>query len=141
MTEFAAKRITSFGITWCDWSLHCIEDIDKHITTISRNKCVIRQLMFNEVSKEPLSIYEYMVSRNQCEGFFSFLRDVALVDEWQNDYSVLVCDGWSWESKIRYSNNTIKKVNGTVKPPPFGNDIAERILAMAEYVEIPLLFS
>ncbi|QGG48052.1 hypothetical protein FTV88_1954 [Heliorestis convoluta] len=43
----------------------------------------------------------------------------------------MVCDGWHWKCKISQSNNTIKKVVGSVEPPPNGDaDIKELLIEM-----------
>lgn len=134
------KRLTAFSVEWQSWGLISSCEISKHITTISRSKCIVRHRMFNATSKEPIEDREYMVPRELCESFFTYLGDVAHVSDWHGDYSIDVCDGWHWDARVRFSDHTVKHLEGTVEPPPYGKEITDRILALAEYSEQPLLF-
>ena len=59
--------------------------------------------------------------------------------EWDDDYSVPVCDGYHWEVIIGFSDKTTKKVVGTVEPPINGKLFEEMIYKLAKYEENPWL--
>ncbi len=135
-----AKHITSFSIDWQSWDLQRSDEISRHVTIVNRNKRTVRHQMFDSVSKEPIEDREYQISGEQCDVFFEYLNDKANIFEWRDDYCVEVYDGWHWDVRIRFSDNTIKHTEGTLEPPPHGERIASLILALAEYSEQPLLF-
>lgn len=62
------------------------------------------------------------------------------IQDWDEDYSVPVCDGWSWEFKMRHSNNTVKKVIGTVEPPPRGEILKKLIYQLVDFKLEPWIF-
>lgn len=54
------------------------------------------------------------VSPEMTENFF---RELSSAD-WQEDYSILVCDGFCWEMSLKCGASVIIKSKGTVDAPP-----------------------
>lgn len=86
----------------------------------------------------PVEEYEYKVDRNKMEEFFEQLVSTIKVQDWNRDCSVEVCDGWNWKCKIRHSDNTIKKVIGTVEPPPRGKQLRNKIYKLTNFKVKPM---
>lgn len=126
------KKITSIIIINTSWGLIIGDEISEEVLTIYR-KGKIRHQLYNRQSDKPAREYEYDVASSDINSFFKSLTDIFRVNEWEADYSVDVCDGWHWELKIRYSDNTIKKIEGTVEPPPKGELLKKYILELADY--------
>lgn len=145
--EIRVQRITSLEITNCSNGLMCNEDTSIDVLKIYRAGKV-RHQQFNWLSQEPDSVwagkpmYEhiYKIQRAKLDCFFDFLATNVKVQDWQQDYSVPVCDGFSWECKIRYSDRTVKNVTGTVDAPPGGKKIMECIYALTDFEVKPWLF-
>ena len=84
--------------------------------------------------------YEYKVSNSVINEFFTKLITDVKVLEWEDDYSLPVCDCYHWDIIIKFSDKLIKKVCGTVGPPPNGKMLEKMILKLAKYEKKPLLF-
>ncbi len=134
------KRIVLFSIDWQSWDLQHIKEISRHLTIVCRDKCTVRHQMFNGIYKSPYRDKEHLIPQKQCDDFFEYLNNEARVSDWRDDYCVEVCDGWHWDARIRFSDNTVKHTEGTVEAPPYGREIASLILALAEYSKQPRLF-
>ena len=95
---------------------------------------------FNSNSRKSIKTSEYKVSKNSVKEFFNKLSTDVKILEWNDDYSVPVCDGYHWDVIIRFSDKSIKKVQGTVEPPTNGNLLEEMIYELAKYEKDPWLF-
>jgi hypothetical protein len=126
------KKITSIKIKNTSSGLISEDEISEEVLTIFR-RGKIRHQLYNGLSDKPVKEYEYNVVSGEINKFFNSLTDIIKVNEWESDYRVPVCDGWYWELKIRCSDNSIKKVEGTVEPPPKGELLKKYILALADY--------
>ena len=94
------KQITSFSIDWYDCGLCNPLDKVHEKTTIYLRKNLIRIENFNGLN-ELLSKKEYFVNRDDINDFFDFINKMDSGNEWKNDYSVMVCDGSTWEMLFR----------------------------------------
>lgn len=88
----------------------------------------------------PVSEYEYTVDSNKIDEFFNIIVTKTKILDWQDDYSVEVCDGWTWECKIRHSDNTVKKAVGTIEPPPGEKQLKNLINELADFKVKPWIF-
>lgn len=135
------KRITSFSIDWYSCGLCSSFDKVHEKTIVYLNKKIIKIEKFNGLG-ELLTREEYFVLRDNINEFFDFINKIDLSHEWKNDYTVMVCDGWMWEMRLRYSDNTVKLIKGTVEMPAKGRTIKKMIINMLsnECIEMPILF-
>ncbi|MEB3103365.1 hypothetical protein [Ferviditalea candida] len=134
------SRITSITITNTSCGLCSTEEILRHITTVYRTG-KIKHSLYNGLSATAVKEYGYNVDKQQCEAFFIFLSEEVKIDGWMNDYSVPVCDGWSWSMLVRYSDHSVKKICGTVEPPPNGETIEKTIRKLVRFKKKAWLFS
>lgn len=113
-------RITCFKLDWYDWGLCCAEDAVQEEITIYRNKpiLVIKELNGYGVICSCEVIH---IEKDKIEAFFIFLE--GIYDNWENDYTVEVCDGSAWKVRMWHSSRKVKKVCGTVEYPPHGKQI------------------
>jgi hypothetical protein len=100
----------------------------------------IKHLQYNGLSEKPINEFDYTIEVAEMNTFFDQLVSDIKVYDWVEDYSVPVCDGWSWEFKIRYSDNKIKKVIGTVEPPPRGDLLKSLINKITDFQVEPWIF-
>ena len=68
--------------------------------------------------KEGVSLY---LTKDNEEKFFDFLEKIY--NEWENDYTVEMCDGSEWKVRMWHSSHKFKKVCGTIAYPPHGKKI------------------
>lgn len=130
------KRINSIEIT--NVSSGCIgpDDISKFSTKIFRSG----QIEIKSYKPQPFEVYKYKISDNGIKEFFDKLLIDIKVLEWKDNYSVEVCDGYHWDVLVNFSDGTIKKVEGTVEPPPNGKLLEEMIYALLNYQVKPWVF-
>lgn len=136
------KKKTSFSIDWYSCGLCSGDDIVHEKTIVYLNKKLIRIEKFNGLD-ELLAKEEYFVLSDKINEFFDFVNKIDLNQEWKNDYTVMVCDGWMWEMRLRYSDNTVRLIKGTIELPAKGRIIKkmiENMLSNEECMEIPILF-
>ena len=117
-------KITCFKLNWYDCGLCCPEDMVQEEITIYRKK---NCLVFKELNGYGVicSCEIIHVENDRVAKFFDFLEKI--LDEWENNYKVEVCDGSEWKIRVWHSSHTVKKVCGTVEYPPYGQKI-ERYL-------------
>ena len=113
-------RIMCFKLHWYDCGLCCAEDAVQEEITIYRSKniLVIKELNGYGVICSCEIIH---IEADKAEAFFEFLEKVS--DEWQDNYSVEVCDGSAWKLRLWHSSRKVKKVCGTIAYPPHGKEI------------------
>ena len=136
------KQITSFSVDWYDCGLCCAFDKTHERTTIYLRKKLIKVEKFNGLD-ELLSKEEYIVGGSDINEFFSFVNKTDSNNEWEKDYVVHVCDGSRWIMRLRYSDKTVKTVEGTVEKPDKGREIVKMIknmLSKQMCIEDPVLF-
>jgi hypothetical protein len=125
------NRITSIEIKNISCGICSPGEISTETLIIYR-KGKIKHLQFNGLSEIPVNEYVYNVYKNKMDKFFDDICTKIKIQEWKDDYSVEVCDGYTWECKIRHSDNTIKRVVGTIDPPPNGrqlNNLINKLVA------------
>lgn len=130
------KKITSIEIINTSSGLYSSDEIIAEKLRIFRAGQIMHQ-QFNGLSVKPVNEHEYNVAPDEMNVFFEVLVNKIKIQNWIDDYSVEVCDGWAWECRIRHSDHTIKKVIGTVEPPPKGNQLKKLIYKLVEFVTEP----
>jgi len=101
---------------------------------------IVEHSLYNGVDLFPVEVYNYSVDKDEMSDFFEALVNIYSIDKWDEDYEVEVCDGYSWNVKIRFTNGTTKKCIGTVEAPPRGNELENRILALVDFKVEPWIF-
>ena len=114
--------ITSCSFTWEDCGLAYIESVLCVKTRILSDEIQVR--LYNGHGMIDGRIWP--MSKQQSSELFGLLEQCNT--EWaSNDYSVFVCDGWSWELKISTKGKHTRTIKGTVDPPPRGREIRDMI--------------
>lgn len=134
--------ITSFELNWFNCGMCCADEVIHEKIVLYRRKKRIVLKKYNGWKEEVLST-NVIVDKTDIENFFKLLEQLDEKSKWESDYRVDVCDGSEWELKLRYNDNRIKKIQGTVKPPPNAKRLESSILLMLEKarcVETPILF-
>ena len=133
--------ITSIVLEWFDCSCQCSDDISRTRTTVYKSKNEVVYEEFNG-RDEVLVKKSGKVPKNLCDRLFYILDEVNAEMTRETDYGVMVCDGSSWNMKIRHSNHTVQKVEGTVEYPPHGKRIEHELERICEEAGIfePILF-
>ena len=126
------EKITSIEITNRASGPFCVVDIVVETLKIYRSG-TIKYLQYNGLSEKPVKVFDYKIMKAEMNTFFDRLVSDIKVQNWEEDYSIPVCDGWSWKLKIRHSNNTVKKVKGTVEPPPRGKLLKTIIYKLIDF--------
>ena len=133
------ERITSIEITNRASGPYNAEEIVAETVKIYRTG-KIKHFQYNGLSEKPVNEFDYKISSAEMNTFFDLLVSRIKIQDWNEDYSVPVCDGWSWEFKMRHSNNTVKKVIGTVEPPPRGKQLRSSIYKLTDFQVKPWMF-
>ena len=100
----------------------------------------IKQQLFDGMSEDPKHTVEYPLDKQSADEFFTAIETDLKIHEWGEDYSAFVCDGWSWQCKIRFSDRTVKTIKGTVAAPPGGEMIARMVKKLVKFKYRPLIF-
>lgn len=133
------KTIISMEIIHGNCGLVRGDEISKSYFKVDNNGRIVSSF-FNSIDDEPLKTYEYEVSKYKIKEFITKLNTDVKIMEWDDDYSVQVCDGYQWEVTIEFADKSIKKVNGTVESPKNGNILEEMIYKLVKYKKKPWLF-
>ena len=133
--------ITSIVLEWQSCGLCCSEDIICSKTKVFRRNCNITYEEYNGEGNLITSL-QGLFTKSEGEQFFLLLEDVNDVITTATDYTVPVCDGSYWLLKLRYSDHTVRKIEGTVEYPPYGREIEQQLLKLCEEAGArdPLLF-
>lgn len=126
------EKITSIEITNRASGPYYEEEIVVETVKIYRAG-KIKHLQYNGLSEKPVKEFDYKISSAEMNTFFDFLVSRIKIQDWNEDYSIPVCDGWSWEFKMRHSNDTVKKAMGTVEPPPRGKQLRSSIYKLTDF--------
>lgn len=117
-------RITTFKLHWYDCGLSYGYDVVYEEITVNRNRNKLVFVQYNGFRDE-VGSEEIKLNKADVQIFFEFLETNEA--KWKTDYSVRVCDGWSWELRMGHSSHRIKKIYGTVEYPPKGKRIEKYI--------------
>lgn len=139
MADNNDRAITSIEITHQSWGMISADEISKSNLNINKNG-EIKVHLYNEVNDKISEIYKYKISNSEIEEFFRKLITDVKVLQWNDDYSVPVCDGWHWDIIINFCDKSIKKISGTVKPPTNGKVLEKMIYKLVKYKKKPWLF-
>ena len=74
-------------------------------------------------STNPRKLYQYWLGEKDIEDIYKFLFEDLDIVHWKEDYSVEVCDGWSWEISLYIDGNEMKHIIGTVEFPERGDEL------------------
>lgn len=133
------EKITSIEITNRASGPYYEDEIVAETVKIYRTG-KIKHLQYNGLSEKPVNEFDYKIDSAAMNIFFNQLDSRIKIENWNEDYSLPVCDGWSWEFKMRYSDNTVKKVIGTVEPPPRGDLLKNLINKLTDFKVKPWIF-
>lgn len=133
------NRITSLVIQQESWGILAPNEDSSHELKINKQGVVIHNI-YNGANDKPIREYKYEVNLNIINDFFDFIENTIMIDSWGNDYSVDVFDGYHWTIKIRHSDNSVKKIEGTVQPPPKEKKLEIFIKEMIPFEEEPWIF-
>lgn len=133
------RKITSIIFSQTSWALQPSDSDSEHRLKIYRKGHIIHSI-YNNVEKVAQREYYYKVLKLDMELFFDFLEEKIRIQEWRDDYSVKVNDGYCWVVKLRYSDRRVKNYIGTAARPPRGSELEERILALVKFDEEPWIF-
>lgn len=131
--------ITSIEIIHENWGIMRADEISKSNLKINKNGD-IKVHFYSERNANKSEIYKYKVSDNKIKEFFRKLITDVKVLQWDDDYSIFVCDGYHWDVIIKFSDKSIKKISGTVEPPENSKVLEEMIYKLVKYEEEPWLF-
>lgn len=120
------EKITGFRLDWYDCGLSTFSPLSHVRTMISRNSSSITI----KHMKDPGIFYESRipVKKESTEEFFNALSAV----DWETNYSVSVCDGYSWEMILKSGTSTVTRVKGTVVPPSETKELERMIRDMID---------
>lgn len=133
------KRFTSLIIKHDSWGLLAPNEDSSHELNIHRLG-VVHHCIYNGACKKPSREYKYNVDKDEIENFFIYLENKININNWDQDYSLDVCDGYHWTIKVRYSDRSIKKIEGTMEPPPGGEKLERQINKIIPFIEKPWVF-
>jgi len=139
MADNNDRAITSIEITHQSWGMISADEISESNLNINKNG-EIKVHLYNEVNDKISEIYKYKISNSEIEEFFRKLITDVKVLQWNDDYSVHVCDGWHWDIIINFCDKSIKKISGTVEPPTNGKVLEKMIYKLVKYKKKPWLF-
>ena len=123
MKQIAQPTITSCSVTWDDCGLGCADDIRRVVTRIIQTEIQVR---FYNGYGDLISRRIWPLSDQQKQEIFSLLDMCS--HEWvTDDYSGEVCDGSQWELKICTKGKCLRRIKGTVEPPPHGQVIRDMV--------------
>ena len=131
------KRIKSVKIVNKSFGLLYSMDITEHRLEINETGKVDHSL-YNRESKKAINIYNYSADKYWTRDFLNFIEPITT--DWENNYSVDMCDGYEWVCTIKYVDGTIKKIRGNVDPPSSDN-IERRIKNLVTFKVAPWLFT
>lgn len=117
-------KITCFKLNWHDCGLCCAENaVQEEITIYRKDGCMV----FRELNGYGVicSCEIIHIENGKVQKFFDFLEKTF--DEWENEYTIEVCDGSAWKVRMWYDSHKIKKICGTVEYPPHGKKIEKYI--------------
>ena len=115
-------------------SLHTSDDISSEYLSIYRDGEILHEQY--KAEKEPFRTGKYNIEGGLDE-FFDRLENHYHIEDWKKDYSIPVCDGFSWSCTYRTEDKTDHKVKGTIEPPPMGTELVEAILDLADFAPGP----
>ena len=118
------EKITGFRLDWYDCGLSTFSPLSHVRTMINRNS---RSITIKHM-KDPGVFYESRipVKKESIEAFFYALSTV----DWKPDYYAPVCDGYSWEMRLKSATSTVARVKGTVVPPSETKELGRMIRDM-----------
>jgi len=117
--------ITSCSFTWENNGLTCAEDILSVKTRILPTEVQVRFYNGNGLIGGRI----WPLPHQQKQELFDLLEWCC--HEWNHDdYSIDVCDGSHWQLKVCAKNKCLRKIEGTVEPPPQGQKIRNMIVTI-----------
>lgn len=115
---------TSFRLSWYNNCCISVEEVAEEEIMVYKSK---RLLIFTQKNRSGILTGKGRVKLNikDVEEFFDLLETVSV--DWKSDYSVEVCDGFSWKLSMYNSSHKVNKVCGTVESPPNSDVIVNKL--------------
>ena len=110
--------VTGADFIWQSSGLISSEDICRVHTRMLQNELQVRR--YNSAGLINGSIYR-LHGKPQAKLLSLLTKGLKAWD--RDDYSVPVCDGYSWELRLYSRKKLIRKIEGTVDAPPLGEEI------------------
>ena len=117
MGKNKSDHITSCTITWSDWQLRIV-------TRVFQTEIPVRYYDYSE--DDLLSGRIWPMTELQKQELFDILY--KCLDDWENDDYSVENDSACWQFKICTQHNCLKKVRGTIEPPPHGDEIKKQLI-------------
>lgn len=116
--------LTSFKLSWYNNCCIPAEEVAEEEVMLYKSK---RLLMFTQRNRSGIltGSGRVKVDTKCMDEFFDLLETVSA--DWKSDYSVEVCDGFSWKLSMYHSSRKVTKVCGTVESPPNSDVIVEKL--------------
>ena len=114
--------VTGADFFWNSGGMRLVEDLAFVTTKFMQKEVQVRR--YNGYS-HLMDGCIFPVDLEQRVELFSLLDKCASV--WENDYSVQVCDGGSWEVRLFSGRKVIRKVYGTDVKPPEGDQLEKTV--------------
>jgi hypothetical protein len=81
----------------------------------------------------------YQVEPEKIINIFMYLNKHCLIEYMDDDYSVLLCDGFLWEIKCEYEDHTYKKIIWNTEVPGALDFVGFMIENLTDFNEKPLI--
>lgn len=131
------KRVKSVKIVNKSMGLMSSDEVSKQEIDINENGN-IKHSIFNNENRKALQRYSYKVDNYRMRNFLYFIEPITT--EWNNNYSVDMCDGYEWLFTIKYTDDSKKVIKGNIGPYPDGEEVERRIKVLTDYVIEPWIF-
>ena len=133
------NEIVSVEIINTSWECIGPNDISEVRTKICRDGHM-KIYTFKGISEKPAHTYEQTIENKTAHNFFDKLVEDVKILNWEDNYSVMVYDGYHWKAIITFEDNSEKKIQGTVELPPQGKLLREMIYEISNCTEKPWIF-
>ena len=114
--------VTGADFLWQSSGLISSEDICRVHTRLLQSELQVRR--YNSCGLVNGSIYR-LYGEPHAKLLSLLTKGLKAWDK--DDYSVPVCDGYSWELRLYSRKRLIRKITGTVEAPPLGEEIQNLI--------------
>lgn len=125
-------KIIGISFRYDSYGINKADSISSEYLRILRSGKILHN-QYNFLSKQPVNSYHYQIDIEQSEDFFDKLITEYKILDWKKDYSVDCCDGFHWRCVYRLEDKTDITINGTVEPPPIGEELAFAIMHLISY--------
>lgn len=132
------KEIIFIEIIYKNWGIVKSDEISKYSLKIVEEEVDIKY--YSLIINLPVESYHYNIDKEKTKDFFTKLITDVKVLEWKEDYTVPVCDGFHYDINIIFKDGSIKKTQGTIKPPENADLLQKMIDKLIPYKGKPEIF-